>query len=197
MDRANSEFAGRPEQHAHWQALGVPDPGPFRSVRLYAPRGSGSGDNLTPEVQSRPTGDLHAYGWTPEQFVREQLLQFCFTSEDERATQVGFVEQQVRIQLLRRLRRLAGDATGAVVIADMVPGKTGYNPDRLAEREPAEAAAGEGHVVRELGDLIDLLEQIAAEENELRLNEWFGRTQAGTRQAFLRRLLRLRRTLAR
>ena len=195
LDRANSEFAGRPEQHAHWQALGVSDPGPFRSVRLYAPRGSGSGDNLTPEVQSRPTGDVHAYGWTPEQFVREQLLQFCFTSEDERATQVGFVEQQVRIQLLRRLRRLAGDATGAVVIADMVPGKTGYNPDRLAEREPAEAAAGEGHVVRELGDLIDLLEQIAAEENELRLNEWFGRTQAGTRQAFLRRLLRLRRHL--
>ena len=195
LDRANSEFAGRPEQHAHWEALGVPDPGPFRSVRLYAPRGSGSGDNLTPEVQSRPTGDVHAYGWTPEQFVREQLLQFCFTTEDERGTQVGFAEQQVRIQLLRRLRRLEGDAAGTVVIADTVDANTGYNPDRLAEREPAEAHAGDGHVVREFGDLIDLLERIAADDDERRLNEWFGRTQAGTRQAFLRRLLRLRRHL--
>ena len=195
LDRANGEFAGKPEQRAHWQALGVPDPGPFRSVRLYAPRGSGSGSNHTPEVQSRNTGDVHAYGWTPEQFIRDQLLQFCFTSEDERATQVGFVEQQVRIQLLRRLRRLQGDATGAVVIADQIPANTSYNPDRLAEREPDPLPAGAGHVVREFGDLIDLLEGIVAAENEALVDAWFGRAQGGTRQAFLRRLLRLRRHL--
>ena len=195
LDRANSQFAGRPEDAARWEALGVPAPGPFRSVRIYAPRGSDAADNLTPEVQTRPTGDVYAYGWTPERFVREQLLQFCFTSEDERATQVGFVEQQVRIQLLRRLQRLEGDAAGAVVIANTVPGNTGYNPDRLADREPDAAPAGAGHVIRELGDLIDLLEEIVAEDDESRLNEWFGRTQPGTRQAFLRRLLRLRRHL--
>ena len=63
----------------------------------------------------------------------------------------------MRIQLLRRLRRLEGDSTGAVLIAEAVPPKTGYNPDRLAEREPEEAPAGDGHVVREFGDLIDLL----------------------------------------
>ena len=34
LDRPNSEFAGKPEQYQHWQALGVPAPGPFRSVRL-------------------------------------------------------------------------------------------------------------------------------------------------------------------
>jgi len=195
VDRANSEFADRLDDVARWQALEVSHPGPFQSVRLYAPRGTASGNNLTPDVQTRPTGDVDAYGWTPELFVREQLLQFCFTSEDERGTQVGFAEQQVRIQLLRRLRRLEGDSTGAVVIADAVPPNTGYNPDRLAEREPEETVAGDGHVVREFGDLIDLLERIAAEEDESLLNEWFGRTQAGTRQAFLRRLLRLRRHL--
>ena len=195
LDRANREFAAKPKVTEQWQALHVPEPGPFRSVRLYAPRNSSGPDNLTAQVQSRATADVHAYGWTPEQFIRDQLLQFCFTSEDERGTQVGFVEQQVRTQLLRRLRRLEGDATGAVVIAEQVLPNTSYNPDRLAEREPPAAPAGAGHPIREFGDLIDLLEEIAAEDNEARLNEWFGRAQSGTRQAFLRRLLRLRRHL--
>ena len=195
LDRPNREFADKPRHHEQWRALGVRDPGPFRSVRLYAPRGAGTEGNLTPLVQSRATGDVDPYGWTPEQFIRDQLLQFCFTSEDERATQVGFVEQQVRIQLLRRLRRPAGDDSGAVVIADQVAPNTGYNPDRLADREPDETPIGAGHLIREFGDLIDLLEEIAAEDSEPRLNEWFGRTQGGTRQAFLRRLLRLRRHL--
>lgn len=85
--------------------------------------------------------------------MRKQLLQFCFTS-DERSTQVGFVEQQFRIQLLRHLRRLAGDGTGAVVIAGAADPGTGFNPDRLADREPQEAAAGEGHVIRGFGDFV-------------------------------------------
>ena len=40
-----------------------------------------------------------------------------------------------------------------------------------------------------------MLDEVAAEDSEPRLNEWFGRTQGGTRQAFLHRLLRLRRHL--
>ncbi len=193
LDRPNAEFAGRPEEAGKWRALGIDEPGPFRSVRLWAPRRSGAAGTLVANVRSRDTADVNPYGWTPEQFVREQLLQFCFTADDERSTQVGFVEQQVRIQLLRRLRRLAGDPTGAVVIAEIVPPNTGFNPDRLAEREPEEVSAGTGHVLRDFGDLIDLLEGIISTDDEGLMNEWFGRTQAGTRQAFLRRLLKLRR----
>ena len=137
LDRPNREFADKPQHHEQWRALGVPDPGPFRSVRLYAPRGAGTEGNLTPLVQSRATGDVDPYGWTPEQFIRDQLLQFCFTSEDERATQVGFVEQQVRIQLLRRLRRPAGDDSGAVVIADQVAPQ-----HRLQPRPPGGPGTG-------------------------------------------------------
>ncbi len=196
VDRPNAEFAGRPEEIERWRALGVDGPGPFRSVRLYAPRRSGASQTIVANVRTRDTADVAAYGWTPEQFVREQLLQFCFTADDERSTQVGFVEQQVRIQLLRRLRRLEGDPTGAVVIVEAVPPKTGYNPDRLAERDPDEAPAGAGHVMRDFGDLIDLLEGVVATDDESLMNEWFGRAQSGTRQAFLRRLLKLRRHVA-
>ena len=196
VDRPNAEFAGRPEEIEKWRALGVDEPGPFRSVRLYAPRRSGASQTIVANVRTRDTADVGAYGWTPEQFVREQLLQFCFTADDERSTQVGFVEQQVRIQLLRRLRRLEGDPTGAVVIVEAVPPKTGYNPDRLAERDPDEAPAGAGHVLRDFGDLIDLLEGVVATDDESLMNEWFGRAQSGTRQAFLRRLLKLRRHVA-
>ena len=193
LDRANAEFARKPEELEKWRALGIDRPGPFRSVRLYAPRQSTDGPGTVANVQTRKTADVNAYGWTPEQFIREQLLQFCFSSDDERTTQVGFVEQQVRIQLLRRLRRLAGDRSGAVVIVEAVPPNTSYNPDRLAEREPAEASPGAGHVMRDFGDLIDLLEEVVAEDDEVLMNAWFGRAQSGTRQAFLRRLLRLRR----
>ena len=193
VDRPNAEFAGRPDAIDKWRALGIGDPGPFRSVRLYAPRQSDGSPNAVANVRTRKTSDVNAYGWTPEQFIREQLLQFCFTSDDERSTQVGFVEQQVRIQLLRRLRRLEGDLSGAVVIAELVPPNTGFNPDRLADREPDAAPAGAGHLMRDFGDLIDLLEGIVSTDDESLMNEWFGRAQSGTRQAFLRRLLKLRR----
>ena len=193
LDRANAEFAGKPGEREKWRALGIDDPGPFRSVRLYAPRQSDASANTVANVRSRNTADVNAYGWTPEQFIRDQLLQFCFTSDDDRSTQVGFVEQQVRIQLLRRLRRLEGDSSGAVVIADLVPPNTSFNPDRLAERTPDAALAGTGHVMRDFSDLVDLLEGVASGDDEALIDAWFGRTQAGTRQAFLRRLMRLRR----
>ena len=190
IDRPNSEFAGRPDARRQWRDLGIEEPGPFRSVRLYAPRRPGV-SGAVPGVKSRDTGDVQAYGWTPEQFVRDQLLQFCFTSEDERSTQIGFVEQQFRIQLLRHLRRVEGGETGAVVILPTVPEDTSFDPDRLAAREPASVKAGRGHVVQDFGDFVDFAEKMAARDDD-NAHSWFGRTQAGTRQAFLRRLLRLR-----
>ena len=165
VDRPNAEFAGKAEEVAKWRALGIAEPGPFRSARLYAPRQSGVQTTVA-DVKTRKTADVRAYGWTPEQFIREQLLQFCFTSDDERSTRVGFVEQQVRIQLLRRLRRLDGNSTGAAVVEEIVPPHTSFNPDRLAERGPDAASAGAGHVMRDFGDLIDLLERIVSTDDE-------------------------------
>ncbi len=191
LDRPNSEFAARPDARTQWRALGVRDPGPFKSVRLYAPRRPGVSGSV-PGVKSRDTGDVHAYGWTPERFIRDQLLQFCFTSEDDRSTQVGFIEQQFRIQLLRHLRRLEGERTGAVVILPTVPEDTSFDPERLTAREPKLASAGQGHLIRDFGDFVDFTEKMAARDDDEATKTWFGRTQSGTRQAFLRRLLRLR-----
>ena len=81
VDRPNAEFAARPDEIDKWRALGIDDPGPFRSVRLYAPRRSGVQTNVA-DVKTRKTADVNAYGWTPEQFIHKQLLQFCFTSDD-------------------------------------------------------------------------------------------------------------------
>ena len=195
LDRQNAVFSDRPDEQTKWHALGVDTPGPFKSVRLYAP--CATEGNPVAGVRSRATADVEAYGWTPEQFIREQLLQFCFTAQDDRTTQVGFVEQQVRIQLLRHLRRLADDPTGAVVLLDNAKPGTPSDPDRLALRDPEGASAGEGHVIRDFGDLAGFLDSIATSENEPLLNRWFGRATLGTRLAFLRRLLRLRRHLGR
>jgi hypothetical protein len=188
IDRANRLFPDKPDARDRWRRLGVEDPGPFTSVRLYAPRSDTVASTTIADVLSRDVTGISAYGWTPEQFVREQLLQFCFTEEDERSTQVGFAEQQVRIQLLRRLRRLAGDRSGAIVIADVPHTNETYNADRLAARTPADAGGGSGTIIRDYGDLVDLLERIIDSDDDHLHREWFGGTTAGTRQAFLRRL---------
>ncbi len=191
LDRPNSEFPARPGVRAQWRALGVDDPGPFRSVRLHAPRRPGVSGSV-PGVKSRDTADVHAYGWTPEQFIRDELLQFCFTAEDDRKTQIGFIEQQFRIQLLRHLRRLEGGESGAVVILPTVDEKITYDPERLAAREPEAVPAGAGHPMTDFGDFVDFTEQMANRDDEQALKLWFGRTTSGTRQAYVRRLLRLR-----
>ena len=58
---------------------------------------------------SRSSDDVHVYGWTPEAFIRDGLLRFCFTEGDDRSTQVGFVEQVVRTQLARHAHPLEGE----------------------------------------------------------------------------------------
>lgn len=195
IDRRNALLDHHPQARPAWARLGVNDPGPFTSVKLYAPRADTDSSRVVADVRTRGVDEVEAYGWTPEQFVREQLLQFCFTADDDRNTQVGFVEQQVRIQLLRRLHRLEGDTTGAIVIADAANPNAGFNPDRLAAREPDTALAGQGTVIRDFAGFIDLLETIASVDDDALNREWFGGATAGTRQAFIRRLVKLRRRI--
>lgn len=197
IDRPNSRFPSAEGAAQQWAELGVAAPGPFASVALYAPRQESDGNQAIADVRSRGTTEVHAYGWTPEQFVRQQLLQFCFTAEDERNTQVGFVEQAARLALLRRLRRLEGETTGAIVIADApTPGETS-NVDALGARTPPLATGGDGRIVRNFSDLIDVFDAVLELDDEGLNREWFGGAAAGTRQAFIRRLIKLRRRIGR
>ena len=197
IDRPNSRFESQDGAADQWAQLGVASPEPFQSVALYAPRQDSEGDHAIADIRTRPTADVNAYGWTPEQFVRLQLLQFCFTAEDERNTQVGFVEQAARLALLRRLRRLEGDDSGAIVIVpEPSPGETS-NVDRLGDRVPAAVSAGAGRVVRSFSDLIDVFDDVLAQDDDFLNREWFGGAAMGTRQAFIRRLIKLRRRIGR
>jgi uncharacterized protein len=195
VDRPNSRYHEHPEATEQWAALGVAEPGPFTSVALYAPRQDVDGDAVVADVRTRGTTEVYAYGWTPEDFIRSQLLQFCFTADDERTTQVGFVEQAARLALLRRMRRLEGDTTGAVVILDVPATDDGFNPDALAARTPEAVPAGRGTVVRNFSDLIDVFDEVMRIDDEELHREWFGGVNKGTRMAFLRRLLSLRRRI--
>ena len=197
IDRPNRRYPDQLDAATQWAALGVDAPGPFTSVALYAPRQEADGDVVVADVRTRGTTEVRAYGWTPEQFVRDQLLQFCFTAEDERNTQVGFVEQAARLALLRRLRRLEGDTTGAIVILDMPSPNETANTEALADRTPAQARAGEGRVVRNFADLIDVFDAVVELDDEVLNREWFGGTALGTRHAFIRRLVKLRRRIGR
>lgn len=192
IDRANSRWAEHENAAGQWANLGVDDPQPFKSVRLYAPKLATSGGSVVPDIKSRNTAEVNAYGWTPELFIRAQLLQFCFTAEDQRNTQVGLVEQHVRFELLRRMRRLQDDRTGAVVILDQPPVGDTRNPDSLAAREPKESPGSAGTIIRSFEDLIDLLTAVADQDEEMQ-QEWLGRAAPGTRGAFIRRLTRMRR----
>ena len=71
--------------------------------------------------QSRAHGEVSAYGWTPWDFIRLGLLRFCFTDDEDRRTQVGFVEQRVRVQLARHAYPHQ-DGSGAVVLAGSAGG---------------------------------------------------------------------------
>jgi len=185
LDRPHKTFTA--EQAAKWHALGVANPGPFKSVAFFAPPAAGTGmsDQLVSASQSRP--DATVFGWTPEEFIKGGLLRFCLTDNDQQATQVGFVEQSVRSELARHAYPLQG-TPGAVVI-----GAQPHTPSRAFERAAehmnskdwranAKTATG-GTVVRSFYDLIDVLD-----EKLETTGEWEGRHAPGTVTAFMRRL---------
>jgi DNA helicase HerA-like ATPase len=187
IDRPNLRFAREENAATGWQALGVEQPGPFRRVRLYAPRSEKSRDgSLATDVVSRSKDEVITYGWPPADFIREGLLRFCFTEEEDARTQVSFVEQRVRVQLARWAYPLENEP-GCVLLATPPEGSS-FVFERVAAEKRPPRAAGEGHPVRDFSDLIDFLTDRLAPENEDADTAWSARAAQGTLLAFLRRL---------
>ena len=185
LDRRNAALSNHPDAAAQWAALGVADLHPFTDVTIYAPRAAGPHGVVTPAVFSRPAAELAVYGWTPQLFIREGLLQYLFTEEDESRTQVGMVEQRCRVQLARYAHPHAS-APGAVVLRTPPP-ETSYVFDRVVteRRAPLEPDASRGdYVVRNFADLMDFLSDRISNDDP----QWTGGVQQTTGWAFLRRL---------
>ena len=187
IDRPNARYeskAGAPEQ---WAALGVDKPGPFERVRLYAPRSqSSTAGSLATDINSRDTGEVVAYAWTPQQFIRQGLLRYCLPEADDPRNQLSFVEQRVRIQLARWAYPLENE-DGAVLLAPPPDGSS-FNMDRILQEKRPPRKADEGHPFRGFSDLIDFLTPLFAPEDGALDNHWAAGVQMGTALAFLRRL---------
>ncbi len=186
LDRRNRLFDD--DQRARWAKLGVTDPQPFGQVEFHvAPLAGGDETQVVPDIASRRSDEVSIYGWTPEAFIRQGLLRFCFTESDDRSTQVGFVEQVVRTQLARHAHPLENEEGAVVIVPEAHSASRTF--ERVVARRPPAKPAGSGIVIRSWYDLLDLL--AAKLDPDFGDEHWSGRTQPGTLMAFQRRLMAL------
>lgn len=90
LDRPNRRLDEK--ARAQYASLGL-EPGPFRSVSLYAPARRGSQVPI-PDTGSRQEGVL-PYVWTLREFAAERLLHFCFTEAQDARAQLSYVIHRV------------------------------------------------------------------------------------------------------
>jgi len=184
IDRDNRRYAERPDRadlDARWRALGLDSPGGFPDVGFWAPpRRDGTG---LPDCESRKEG-VRVFGWTPWRFALEGLLRFCFTDAADMRSQLSFVEERVRGELLRRAVPVDGHPGALGLMAGPQPGA----PERRPARAPSELAADPFH---DLESLVDHLVDLLSDDELLRAPEgraWVGNAAPGTVSAFTRRL---------
>lgn len=165
LDHANSSLDDT--HRAKYFALDL-QPGPFRSVRVFAPVRPGD-QNATPDVAARTTG-VHAFWWTIEEFCRDELLAFVFADAEDERNQYTMVIHNVARQLAR------GVPVG----------------DHGAWQVEGETITTYGQLV----DLIE--RKISDDDDSATQRAWAGPAiTRGTVNAFLRRLVSSQRSLAR
>lgn len=184
LDRRNIKFADRADGAAQWRAVGVNDPGVFRDIAFYAPVSPRVGTNSrATDVQTRAHADLHVFGWTPIEFIRQGLLRFAFADPHDARSQMSFVEENVRLQLLRSAHATSR-RDGSCVMLDPAAERVPRNWDRALERDRRLREPGEGQLVESFSDLVEYVDaRLDAEDPD-----WIGRTAPGTVSAFQRRL---------
>ena len=190
LDRPNRKYAERDDRRDLDAPLGAPGAG--RAGRLPRRRRSGRrrgrDDHALPSSESRHEG-VKVFGWTPHAFVLEGLLRFCFADASDMRSQLSFVEERVRGELLRRAVPVL-DHPGAV---GLLNGPADGPPRSRAPRPAGELMAGPFH---DLDGLVAwLVAELEAEDGAGAA--WTGRAATGTISAFVRRLRERRRPAAR
>lgn len=187
IDRDNRRFSARSDAALGWKKLGVETPGRFTNVRLYAPRSPHAHEGaVASDVTSRSSRDVVAFGWSPADFVREGLLRFCLTDDEDTKSQVAFVEQRVRLQLARWAHPLL-DEPGALVLCPP-PDETSYVFSKVITERREARPAGAGSPFRTFDDLVDFLDRKLTPDAPTYDPSFAAGVQAGTCLAFLRRI---------
>ena len=154
LDKPNRFFDD--EAAAGWAKLGV-EPGPFPSVRFWAPARKRSGDVVVPDTGGRHEG-VDVFSWTPREFVDEDCLQFLFTDANDAKNQIPFVRERVQAQLKRFAVDVVG-MPGAVVLRDPRDA-----PDGNWRGQQVQAQAGE-RIVSDLLTLVDAMGEFLEPED--------------------------------
>jgi DNA helicase HerA-like ATPase len=171
LDKPNSRL--RVEDHANYQALGVPVE-PFRDVRFCAAPRRGIQD-VDPHLDQR-ADKISVYLWSIRELCRDRLFSFLFAGEDLERGNLGFLASVVE----ERLVRLAEDN-------DKDDKKASRKPGVHLDVEPF--GITEKSQVKTFRDLIEFLEDKLVENPD---NGWLGRNTSATAEALIRRLWGIR-----
>ncbi|MEI2816006.1 MAG: ATP-binding protein [Microthrixaceae bacterium] len=195
LDKPNNRFVDTDpvgvEARRQWRLLGVADPRPFTDLEVFAPaEDSDPGVTPVPHIEVRDKRETSAYGWSPRTFIERGLLEFVF--DDLESGQLSFIEQVVRVQLLRWCCPLAGDTEGRVVLVhpddqDERPGSTWESAARALRRKRP-VGAGSGVVIATLDELVEFIGDKVTEGSPGFEPLWTGSVTGSTTQAFIRRL---------
>ncbi len=187
IDRGNTKFASNAAARSQWAALGVPDPGPFTDVELYAPRSPHSvADAAVADVPTRRSDEVTVFGWSPEQFIRQGLLQYVFGDPNDRNNQVELVVQRAQLQLARWARPVVGKPGAVTLIA---PGNdVPMTFERAVRLHHAPRLAGEGELIENWADLVEILSEKLTPDSPDFDESWVAGAAVGTLHAFMRRL---------
>lgn len=167
LDRPNATYAARTDRadlDARWRALGLSEPGPFPSLRIWAPPRA---DDPRLANVGATREDIRVFGWTPLQFAEQGLLRFCFTDASDMRSNLSFLAEQVQRELTRQ----------AVPVAE--------HPGVLGLRDH------DGVGFADLDQFVDWLTEHLDDEDwpaTIEGRRWVGRAAGGTVQAFSRRL---------
>ena len=187
LDMPNSRFDAHEGAREAWAALGV-EPGPFPSVKFWAPPRRQSADAIVPDTGGRLTG-VDAFTWTPREFIDEDLLEFCLTDSDDTKNQVPFIRERVQLQLKRFAVNVDG-MPGAVTLLDPRDAPDGRWP--RGHSVPAAQAQAAG-LISDLPSLVEALERYLEPTDLDGFGSepdpaWTAKVQPGTVSAFLRRM---------